>query len=62
MKKPGLPNYQVETYCNEKICKTRFIVSTQMVCMVFIDNIKILRHYSLNKQKTLIHVPHQVLK
>ena len=60
MRKHGFPDYQVETYCNRKICKTLFIVSTQMVGMVFIDQNFVTLF--LKKQKTLIHVPHQVLK
>ena len=61
MKQIGLPNYHVEICSNRKFFKTFFIVSTQMVCKIFIDNIKILRHFSLNMQKTLTHVPHKVL-
>ena len=32
------------------------------MCIAFIDNIKILQHYSLSIQKALIHVSNQVLK
>ena len=62
MKKCGLPNYQVKTDSNRKVYKTLFIVSKQIMCIVFIDNIKILQHYSLNIQKALIRVSNQVLK
>lgn len=54
MKKRGLPNYQVETYSKRKICKTSFILSTQMLCMIFIAKMKNLRHYSLNMKKKMI--------
>lgn len=58
MKQIGLPSYHEEIYSNRKFFKTLFIVSTQW-CVRFVDDIKILRHFSLNIQKTLTHVPHK---